>query len=74
MPNGDFDVTFDPNGMPQDTQTMRYLEGFGLPAQQTVSTGDEQYLHGDLIDSTMLTTDDSGDSLGTTAYTRLSAN
>jgi len=69
MPYADFDVTFDPNDVPVATEQMRYLEGFDLPAQQTVSTGATQYLHGDLIDSTMLMTDDNGAAVGTTAYT-----
>jgi len=60
MPYGDFDVTLDPNDAPVAGEQMRYLEGFGLPAQQTVSTSATQYLHGDLIDSTMLTTGQGG--------------
>ncbi len=51
MPYSDFEVTFD-GGNPVETDQMRYLEGFGLPAQQTVSTGATRYLHeklGDII-------------------------
>jgi hypothetical protein len=51
MPNGDFDVTFDP------------------PAQQTVSTSATQYLHGDLIRSTMLTTGQGGTAVSAVSYT-----
>jgi len=69
MPNADFDVTFDLQGNPVVGQQMRYLEGFGLPAQQTVSTGATQYLHGDLIRSTNLLTDGNGAAVATTAYT-----
>jgi len=69
MPYGDFDVTLDPNDAPVETEQMRYLEGFGLPAQQTVSTSATQYLHGDLIRSANLTTDDSGSAVGSVAYT-----
>jgi hypothetical protein len=69
MPNGDFDVTFDPNDAPVATEQMRYLEGFGLPAQQTVSTSATQYLHGDLIDSTMLTTNQGGAAVSAVSYT-----
>ncbi len=69
MPNGDFDVTFDLQGDPVESQQMRYLEGFDLPAQQTVSTGATRYLHGDLIRSTVMTTNDSGASVASVAYT-----
>ncbi len=69
MPYGDFDVTFGLQGDPVATEQMRYLEGFGLPAQQTVSTSATQYLHGDLIRSTVMTTDDSGSSVASVAYT-----
>ena len=69
MPNGDFDVTLDPNDAPVATDQMRYLEGFGLPAQQAVSSSATQYLHGDLIRSTNLLTDGNGAALATTAYT-----
>ena len=69
MPNGDFDVTLDPNDAPVETEQMRYLEGFGLPAQQTVSRGQTRYLHGDLLDSTVLTTNDSGSAVASVAYT-----
>ncbi|HUU96121.1 MAG TPA: RHS repeat-associated core domain-containing protein [Phycisphaerae bacterium] len=69
MPNGDFDVTFDPNDAPVATEQMRHLEGFGLPAQQTVGTGATQYLHGDLIRSTMLTTGQGGTAMSAVSYT-----
>ncbi|HUU97551.1 MAG TPA: hypothetical protein VM487_17585 [Phycisphaerae bacterium] len=69
MPNGDFHVTFDLRGNPVETEQMRYLEGFGLPAQQTVGTSATQYLHGDLIRSTNLLTDGNGAAVATTAYT-----
>jgi RHS repeat-associated protein len=68
MPYGDFDVTISA-GAPVETEQMRYLEGFGLPAQQTVSTGATQYLHGDLLDSTVMTTNDSGSAVASVAYT-----
>ncbi|HUU95178.1 MAG TPA: RHS repeat-associated core domain-containing protein [Phycisphaerae bacterium] len=69
MPYGDFDVTLDPNDAPVETEQMRYLEGFGLPAQQTVSSGATGYLHGDLIRSTVMTTNDSGAAVASVAYT-----
>ena len=69
MPYGDFDVTLDGQNNPVETEQMRYLEGFGLPAQQTVSTGATQYLHGDLIRSTMLTTGQGGTAVSAVSYT-----
>ena len=42
------------------SERIRYLCAAGVNAQQTVSPGQTQYLHGDLIDSTMLTTDQWG--------------
>ncbi len=69
MPYGDFDVTFDPNDAPVATEQMRHLEGFDLPAQQTVSTSATQYLHGDLIRSTMLTTGQGGTAVSAVSYT-----
>ncbi len=69
MPYGDSDVTFDPNDAPVATEQMRHLEGFGLPAQQTVSTAATQYLHGDLIRSTMLTTGQGGTAVTAVSYT-----
>ncbi|HUU96123.1 MAG TPA: RHS repeat-associated core domain-containing protein [Phycisphaerae bacterium] len=68
MPYGDFDVTINA-GTPVVAEQMRYLEGFGLPAQQTVSTGATQYLHGDLIRSTMLTTGQGGTAVSAVSYT-----
>ena len=69
MPYGDFDVTLDPNDAPVESEQMRYLEGFGLPAQQTVSTSATEYLHGDLIRSTMLTTGQGGTAVSAVSYT-----
>ena len=74
-PWGDFetDVVEDPPGTWSATvsETMRYLAAGGLHAQQTLDgQGDPvEYLHGDLIDSTMLTTDASGAAAATLAYT-----
>ncbi len=50
------------------TNSTRYL---GTAAQQTVSTGETAFQHGDLIGSTNLTTDDDGDAnqTGAVAYT-----
>ncbi|HUU97553.1 MAG TPA: RHS repeat-associated core domain-containing protein [Phycisphaerae bacterium] len=69
MPNGDFDVTLDLQGDPVETEQMRYLEGFGLPAQQKCGTGATQCLHGDLIRSTMLTTGQGGTAVSAVSYT-----
>ena len=69
MPYGDFNVTCDLQGNPVVSEQMRHLEGFGLAAQQTVSTGATRYLHGDLLDSTVLMTDDSGGAVASAAYT-----
>jgi RHS repeat-associated protein len=48
------------------TEQTSYFAGH---AQQTVSTGDTAYRHGDLIGSTMLTTDDSGTAASAVSYT-----
>ena len=69
MPYGDFDVTLGGQNNPVETEQMRYLEGFGLPAQQTVSTSATEYLHGDLIRSTMLTTGQGGTAVSAVSYT-----
>ena len=56
------DLAIDPNALPSSGQNCRY---FGLTGRQTLdpngSVADSDYWHGDLIDSTMLTTDDAGD-------------
>lgn len=62
------DFTFDPNN--PLTERMGYLSGLGVHGQQTVGeSGAQTYLHGDLIDSTMLTTDGAGQAVNTLAYT-----
>ena len=69
-PHGDFGLTFD-EGDPVTDETMRYLASAGVQAQQTLDGQDdpEAYLHGDLIDSTMLTTDENGDADQMLSYT-----
>jgi RHS repeat-associated protein len=62
-------LTFDPNDVPVATESMRYLEGFGLPAQQTVSSAETRYFHGDLVRSTNLLTEGNGAAVATSAYT-----
>ncbi len=59
---GDFTAT--PGGTTTIAETTRYLVAGGPAAQQTVSSGATKYLHGDLIESTGLTTDSGGGSSG----------
>ena len=68
QPYNDFDVTLDGSGNPVTADTLRYTAGFGVHAEQTVA-GATEYLHGDLIRSTTLTTDDAGATGSTFAYT-----
>ena len=65
QPYGDF--TTDANHVvAEDT---RYLSQLGTHAQQAVSTSDIEYLHGDLLRSTMLTTNGSGSPVARVSYT-----
>jgi RHS repeat-associated protein len=57
MPWADFTVDADWN----PTKVRDYLTGNGLHAQIDAATGDVEFLHGDLIGSTLLRTDDSGE-------------
>jgi RHS repeat-associated protein len=72
QPYGDF--TFTP-GEANPTEQVRYLDGMGPQAVQTVSSGATKYLHGDLTRSTNATSDgasgtfDSGGAAGPFAYT-----
>ncbi len=70
LPFVDFTVDFS-GGPPVDVEETRYLPGFGVQAEQLMTEpGDPaQYYHGDLIDSTMLTTDDNGGVVQMAAYT-----
>jgi RHS repeat-associated protein len=67
QPYGDF--THSGTGEEQPSEQVRYLTEFGVHAQQTLSTEETRYLHGDLIRSTMLTTDESGAATSSIAYT-----
>ncbi|TWT41681.1 hypothetical protein RAS1_28020 [Phycisphaerae bacterium RAS1] len=67
-PYADFGVTM-PEGFvpdcieeqfPPPVERTRYLPAGGAAGQQTVSTGETRYYHGDLVGSTMLTTDAGG--------------
>ena len=66
QPYLDFDAEADPNVPPVAEGVMRYVGGFGTHARQAVdpndpnAPGETLYLHGDLIGSTMLTTDATG--------------
>ncbi len=70
LPFGDFEAHLE-NGEPVTAEQMRYLAGAGLHAQQTLDGQNDpiRYLHGDLIDSTMMLTDEAGAPAETTAYT-----
>jgi RHS repeat-associated protein len=62
MPWADFTV----DGDWTPTKVRDYVGADGLHAQIDAATGDVEFLHGDLIGSTMLTTDESGAPCGTT--------
>ncbi|MBI5866299.1 MAG: hypothetical protein HZB38_17650 [Planctomycetes bacterium] len=68
QPYEDFGVTFSEMNEPVFAEQTRYLDANGAQAQQSVATGASTYLHGDLIDSTVLATDAAGLSTATTAY------
>ncbi|MGD8451367.1 MAG: RHS repeat-associated core domain-containing protein [Phycisphaerae bacterium] len=67
LPWGDFTT----DGSYNVVESERYLPGAGVHAQQTLDGENDpiRYLHGDLIDSTVLTTDESADAAGSLAYT-----
>jgi RHS repeat-associated protein len=66
-PEPDADFTFVPNGAA--TEQRHYLAAFGVRAQQTVTSGARRYLHGDLIRSTMLTTNEGATAVSAMSYT-----
>ena len=62
----DGEITYDTQSSTWEiSDTMNYLAG---QWQKKLSTSEMQYYHGDLVGSTMLTTDDSGDDVSTVAY------
>ena len=65
QPYGDF--TTDANHAISEDK--RYLSESGARVEQTVSTAATRYLHGDLIDSTMLATDQGGTAVSAVSYT-----
>lgn len=65
----DFDLDHDgSNDATIDEQT-RYLVGQGIVARQDDTTAADEFLHGDLIRSTVMTTDSSGTVAATVSYT-----
>ena len=64
-------LCLDKNDNAVATEQVRYLAGFGVHAMQDVAEPNEPatYLHGDLIRSTMLTTDQGGAAVDRVAYT-----
>ena len=62
----DFTLTLPSPGSPVETR--QYLAEFGVHGQDAPAGGEATYLHGDLIDSTMLTTDESVTPASTVAY------
>ena len=65
QPYGDF--TTDANHAISEDK--RYLSESGARVEQTVSTAATRYLHGDLLDSTMLATDAGGTAVSAVSYT-----
>ena len=65
LPYGDF--TTDANHAISEDK--RYLSESGARVEQTVSTAATRYLHGDLLDSTMLATDAGGTAVSAVSYT-----
>ncbi|MEW6198210.1 MAG: hypothetical protein AB1601_06050 [Planctomycetota bacterium] len=71
------DYTIESGSPPVIEEQMRYLAGFGVHAQQTVTwgtgsqpvIGEPMFLHGDLTRSTMMTTDTSATVLSRVACT-----
>lgn len=66
-PDGDFTVALDGEDEPVANESARYFAAG--TAQQTVFGGAIQYHHGELIASTVATTDRDGCAAATTAYT-----
>jgi RHS repeat-associated protein len=70
LPYGDFDVEFTQYPVYTKTEQMRYLSELGVHAQETAAEPhDVAHFHGDLIDSTMLTTDECGTAVSAVSYT-----
>ncbi len=72
LPYGDIDVDADGSDNAVITEQVRYAAGMGAFARQTLDSGqpdETRYVHGDLIRSTVLTSDESGDAATAVAYT-----
>jgi len=63
QPYVDYQVALDPNNVPQAIEQTRWLSGLGIHGGQTIDgrTDPVRYLHGDLIGSTLMTTDQLGE-------------
>ncbi|MCH8992795.1 MAG: RHS repeat-associated core domain-containing protein [Acidobacteria bacterium] len=69
MPYLDFDLSSDVNDEAVVDEATRYLAGMGIAARQDHATSADEFLHGDLIRSTVLTTDESGTAVSAVSYT-----
>ncbi len=69
MPYLDFDLSSDVNDHAVVDEATRYLAGMGIAARQDDATSADEFLHGDLIRSTVMTTDESGTVAATVSYT-----
>ena len=71
QPYVDCEVELDANDIPVVTEQTRYLAGFGVHAQQDAEDPNTPvwYLHGDLLRSAMLLTDEAGQATETLIYT-----
>ena len=71
QPYVDCKVELDANNIPVVTEQTRYLAGFGVHAQQDAEDPNTPvwYLHGDLLRSAMLLTDEAGQATETLVYT-----
>ncbi len=71
LPYVDYTIELDEYDDPIAYEDIRYLAALGLQAEQlmTEQGGPAEYFHGDLIDSTMLTTDDNGGVVDGVSYT-----
>ncbi len=71
LPYVDYTIELDEYDDPIAYEDIRYLAALGVQAQQlmTEQGGPAEYFHGDLIDSTMLTSDDNGEVVDVLSYT-----
>ncbi|MBU0640041.1 MAG: RHS repeat-associated core domain-containing protein, partial [Planctomycetes bacterium] len=69
LPYIDYDVTDNGNGTATVSDTRRYLADGGIASQYGFATQQSTYLHGDMLRSTVLTTNSAGLADDTFAYT-----